>query len=466
MPSKRSNKGKGKGSNSHRQKQKTARRAERESILSDAASNQQSVSEAIPDTQLPSPDLAIKPSEPFNCCEDASEQPQCSEGSDQITMAPTEDTSMSAEEVASTSPKLAPREESGPKEDEASASESCGSEELSLLDSNNVEFALPEPILPIESEVVGKSAFLEEGGRKNVVIEIDDDADFVAMVTEDRYSFSYLVSRHVLIRSSTIIKSLVSSMPNDAHTVNLIGDSNAMNIVLRIIHFHSMDDVFNLTLEEVKKVAILCDRYKWHNVLRPFTRAWLQKYARKALEPGFEDWLFVAKVFECDLWVEDLLLVLAEQCGKPSPRGGFIHRKGVAVPTALWPRHHLAKILARRQEKLDYLVELLNQFKEFVKFSTGPSGTTCESEVCLNLANGSFNRSVRQCGMGQLIEGTGEWEWEGSVQELREEICDLQFQTLSWVLPGHICWLQSIWENFVTRICGVTTEEEEEEEEE
>ncbi|KAF3190056.1 hypothetical protein TWF225_002552 [Orbilia oligospora] len=346
-----------------------------------------------------------------------------------ITMGPTEDTSMSAEEVASTSPKLAPREESGPKEDEASASESCGSEELSLPDSNNVEFALPEPILPIESEVVG----------------------------------NYLVSRHVLIRSSTIIKSLVSSMSNDAHTVSLIGDSNAMNIVLRIIHFHSMDDVFNLTFEEVKKVAILCDRYKWHNVLRPFTRAWLQKYARKALEPGFEDWLFVAKVFECDLWVEDLLLVLAEQCGKPSPRGGFIHRKGVAVPTALWPRHHLAKILARRQEKLDYLVELLNQFKEFVKFSTGPSGTTCESEVCLNLANGSFNRSVRQCGMGQLIEGTGEWEWEGSVQELREEICDLQFQTLSWVLPGHICWLQSIWKNFVARICGMPTEEEEEE---
>ncbi|KAF3297143.1 hypothetical protein TWF132_008501 [Orbilia oligospora] len=344
MPSKRSNKGKGKGSNSHRQKQKAARRAERESILIDAASNQQFVSEAIPDTQLPVPKVVTP-----------------------ITMGPTEDTSMSAEEVASTSPKLAPREESGPKEDEASASESCGSEELSLPDSNNVEFALPEPILPIESEVVGKSAFLEEGGRKNVTMRI--------------------------------------SSP-------------------------------------------------W---------AWLQKYARKALEPGFEDWLFVAKVFECDLWVEDLLLVLAEQCGKPSPRGGFIHRKGVAVPTALWPRHHLAKILARRQEKLDYLVELLNQFKEFVKFSTGPSGTTCESEVCLNLANGSFNRSVRQCGMGQLIEGTGEWEWEGSVQELREEICDLQFQTLSWVLPGHICWLQSIWKNFVARICGMPTEEEEEE---
>ncbi|KAF3210910.1 hypothetical protein TWF192_000063 [Orbilia oligospora] len=441
MPSKRPNKGKGKGSNSYRQKQKAARRAERESILSDAASNQPSVSEAIPDTQLPSPDLAIKPSEPPNRCEDASEQPQCSEGSDPITTSPTEDTSLSVKEVASTSPKLAPREESGPKEDEASTFESCGSEEPSPTDSGEVEFALPEPILPIESEVVGNSAFLEEGGMKNVVIEIDDDADFVAM-------------------------SLVSSMPNDAHTVNLIGDSNAMNIILRIIHFHSMDDVFNLTFEEVKKVAILCDRYKWHNVLRPFSRAWLQKYAKKALEPGFEDWLFVAKVFECDLWVEDLLLVLAEQCGKPSPRGGFIHRKGVVVPTALWPRHHLAKIFARRQEKLDYLVELLNQFKEFVKFSAGPSGTTCESEVCLNLANGSFNRSVRQCGMGQLIEGMGEWEWEGSVQELREEICDLQFQTLSWVLPGHIYRLRSIWQNFVARICGMTTEEEEEEEEE
>ncbi|KAK6519753.1 hypothetical protein TWF506_000052 [Arthrobotrys conoides] len=464
MPSNKCNKGKAKGSNSRRQKEKAARRAERESIMSDAASKKPSESEAIPDNHLPSPDSTVNPLETLKGCEDASGKPLCSGGSDSITTDPTEDTSLTVEEVTSTSPKLAP-EEAEPKEDEASASESCSSEEPLATDSEteietDFALALPGPVLPIESEVVEKSVFLKENGKNVVVVEIDDDADFAAIVTEDSYSFSYLVSKHILIRSSTIIKSLVSSMPKDARTVNLTGDSNAMNIILRIIHFHSMDDVFYLTFEEVKQVAILCDRYKWHNVLRPFSRAWLQKYAKGALEPGFEDWLFVAKVFECDLWVEDLLLVLAEQCGEPSPCGGFIDRRGVTIPTSLWPRHHLAKILARRQEKLDYLVELLKQFKEFVNFSTGPSTTTCESEVCLNLANGSFNRSVRQCGMSQLLEGTGGMEWPGSVQGLRGQICDLQFQTLSCALPGHICWLPGNWQDFIARIFGLAGAEE------
>ncbi|RVD86053.1 uncharacterized protein DFL_004347 [Arthrobotrys flagrans] len=59
MPSKKSNKAKAKGSNSRRQKQKAARRAERESTLSDAASNQSSPG-LVPDIHISSPDLEVK----------------------------------------------------------------------------------------------------------------------------------------------------------------------------------------------------------------------------------------------------------------------------------------------------------------------------------------------------------------------------------------------------------------------
>ncbi|KAK6502074.1 hypothetical protein TWF481_009885 [Arthrobotrys musiformis] len=225
------------------------------------------------------------------------------------------------------------------------ANKDRGSERLQG-ESDFWDFLLPDPTLLIEFDVVGGFVYL--GEEEVVVIAIDDDADFAVEVAEDGYTFGYLVSKHVLIRSSAVIKTMIESKRGDATTILLIGDTDAMNIVLRIIHFHSVDDVFCLTFDEVKQAALLSDKYKWHNVLRPFSRAWLKRCAQEALEPGFEDRLCVTNVFDCDESVEDLLLVLSEQCEKLSPEGEFVERKGVRLSTALWPKSHIAKIANAR----------------------------------------------------------------------------------------------------------------------
>ncbi|KAK6502073.1 hypothetical protein TWF481_009884 [Arthrobotrys musiformis] len=65
--------------------------------------------------------------------------------------------------------------------------------------------------------------------------------------------------------------------------------------------------------------------------------------------------------------------------------------------------------------------------------------------------------------MASLIEGKR--ERSGSVQELREKIWELQFQTLNSVAPSHFRRLQGSWRGFMARVFGVEGGEEGQEEE-
>ncbi|KAK6519245.1 hypothetical protein TWF281_003081 [Arthrobotrys megalospora] len=453
LSKKSNNKSKGKGSNSRRQKEKAARRLEKASIQSDAASTAsiesadppevpQEVNEPLPENHNDSTEVSKS--------SDLASLLLPSESSDPKNTDATEESSLSVGEAEMPSTKSEPDDV-----------ETSNKSELndSVSEPESLDLLLPPPILPIESEIADKAVYTQEDDKEVVIIPIDTDPDFAILVTEEPYKYCFMVSKHIITRSSTAIRNIINSRTTETTSVKLVGDSNAMNIILRIIHFQSMDDVFYLTFEEVKNVAVICDKYKWHNVLRPWSRAWLQKYSKTALEPGYEDWLFIAKVFECDESVQDLLLVLSEQCGKASPCGEYIYRKGARICTKLWPEHHKARIAKWRQEKVDHLISLLRLFKDFANFDTDASADYCTSEACLNQANGSFNRSVRKSGLSELIEKGGN-QWTGSVQELRQKLCELSFQTLASVTPNHSCWLGTTWENFQGRVCGQVMGEE------
>ena len=71
----------------------------------------------------------------------------------------------------------------------------------------------------------------------------------------------------------------------------------ALLILLRIAHCQFSMLPPDLKFEEILEMAALCDKYDCVGLVQPWLELWLVNEERDCVDPGHEDWLFIAWVF-------------------------------------------------------------------------------------------------------------------------------------------------------------------------
>ncbi|KAF3920706.1 hypothetical protein ABW21_db0209764 [Orbilia brochopaga] len=193
-------------------------------------------------------------------------------------------------------------------------------------------------------------------------------------------------------------------------------DPETLLAVLSVLHFSADGVPAKVDFAQLRAFAVLCDKYDCVHVLRMWSRGWLNQWAPVALEPGYEDWLFVAKVFGDERNVGELEARLVEEASSLSECGSYFLRSGVEVPTALIPENVLNRIMKAREKELQRQVNLWRRFlQSFVAENTAKG---CPNWDCVTLSYGSLIRSVEQSGL-VLIFNLSE-QWHGNIRDFEE----------------------------------------------
>jgi len=134
---------------------------------------------------------------------------------------------------------------------------------------------------------------------------------------------TYLVSSHLLCSASPIFRASLgpssrfaeaiefrrsqevataTSVSDDSLYIMRIGgdlgfDPTAMAVVLYIIHGRVGHIPETIEFKNLLDIAIICDYYECAGAMSPWNKAWMQPLEKLALEPGYEDWLFIAFLF-------------------------------------------------------------------------------------------------------------------------------------------------------------------------
>jgi hypothetical protein len=75
-------------------------------------------------------------------------------------------------------------------------------------------------------------------------------------------------------------------------------DPTALVAVLNIIHGHPEKLPDEIPFEGLVQVALICDFYDCAAAMRPWDKTWMEQWQNDAKTPGFESWLFIARVFK------------------------------------------------------------------------------------------------------------------------------------------------------------------------
>ncbi|KAK6519252.1 hypothetical protein TWF281_003088 [Arthrobotrys megalospora] len=309
-------------------------------------------------------------------------------------------------------------------------------------------------------------------GLEHVTTPIaDDDAsDITVVVLHHRHRFRFLSSKSVLSLSSPIIQRTIQTCmnfesptggwddrdipENPEWTIYLDGDPQAMQAVLLLLHLKGSDKFFNISFELFTEISVLCDRYAWQDALRPWVRAWLERFARNALKPGYENWLYIATVYNYDKKIKELVAALATEVSLPSGCGNFILRGERNISKTLWPAKYTDQILLLRGIEVARLTYALKKLVSTFKSGSVEFRKYCSSQVCADHVLGSLLRSIVQGGLSTLLEDGG--EWRGSAINLKERMGAIQFDTLQKVMPNHTCALHAVRERFLAGFKGAT----------
>jgi hypothetical protein len=98
-----------------------------------------------------------------------------------------------------------------------------------------------------------------------------------------------------VIKQNTIHESLLDfRVP---HIVFQDDDPRALDLFLYIVHWNTRMLPQTLTLDELVHLAQLADRYDLNHILINYLDLWLAPHRERILEPGYEQWLYVAWQF-------------------------------------------------------------------------------------------------------------------------------------------------------------------------
>ncbi|KAF3215905.1 hypothetical protein TWF106_008592 [Orbilia oligospora] len=142
-----------------------------------------------------------------------------------------------------------------------------------------------------------------------------------------------------------------------------------------------------LSFKAWKDLTVLAETYQWTQALQPWKSIWIKKHEASFLLSGYEDWLYLSKVYGSDYQVDQLVTTLSLHC----------HFDGKQISRAL--------------------------------------------------AYGSLLQSVNAGKLGSLLvlglEGL-EARWKESVAELHLQIESLTFSTLGILSKEHKCVIQGL----------------------
>ncbi|KAF8538948.1 hypothetical protein BDD12DRAFT_910466 [Trichophaea hybrida] len=132
---------------------------------------------------------------------------------------------------------------------------------------------------------------------------------------------TYLVSSHLLCSASPVFRASLGPSSGFADAIELrrsqaaatsvsdhalynmpIGDDlgfdpTAMAVVLYVIHGRMEHIPETIEFGNLLDVALICDYFDCAVTMSPWNKAWMQPLEHLVLQPGYEDWLFVAFVF-------------------------------------------------------------------------------------------------------------------------------------------------------------------------
>ncbi|KAK6334163.1 hypothetical protein TWF696_002665 [Orbilia brochopaga] len=204
------------------------------------------------------------------------------------------------------------------------------------------------------------------------------------------------------------------------HTVMALAadddDPDTLLAVLAVLHFSADGVPAKIDFGQLRAFAVLCDKYDCVHVLRMWSRSWLNQWAGVALEPGYEDWLFVAKVFGDERNVQELEARLIEESSSLSECGSYFLRSGVEVSTALIPEGVLNRIMKGRERELQRQISLWRRFLQ--TFVSENAARGCPNWDCVTLSYGSLIRSVEQSGLVLIFNLTE--QWHGTIRDFEE----------------------------------------------
>ncbi|KAF8534012.1 hypothetical protein BDD12DRAFT_809708 [Trichophaea hybrida] len=157
----------------------------------------------------------------------------------------------------------------------------------------------------------------------------------IILITTGSPNTTYRVSSHQLSTGSSIFRTLLSESaafqshlqqpqtPDDlCDFVVQNHDATALGLVLYCLHMRSNylpnSVSFNLLLE----VTAVCNHYACAAAIHPWARLWMAQWEGHAMDPGYENWIFIAWVFGREEIFKKLSMELIFQ-GAEAERGGI-----------------------------------------------------------------------------------------------------------------------------------------------
>jgi len=136
-------------------------------------------------------------------------------------------------------------------------------------------------------------------------------ADLRLRLTTPTSETAYLVSSHQLCNNSPVFRNLVAQA---RHVLSqneyrpqatkvfpelLLTGSHpiAFGIVLYVLHARPDQLPESVSFETLLEVAAVCEEYRCAAAMRPWDELWIRPWRKHALDPGYENWFFIAWVF-------------------------------------------------------------------------------------------------------------------------------------------------------------------------
>ncbi|KAF3287460.1 hypothetical protein TWF970_007185 [Orbilia oligospora] len=283
-----------------------------------------------------------------------------------------------------------------------------------------------------------------------------------------KWKHRYLVSRDVLCASSSVFSNvegtsvLNRTSPSSStggvktqtrYWISLAIDcrSEDLKLIFRIIHFTTNEQDMDIKFDTLRKVARICKAFSWGRALQSWNHVWLQKYESKALFPGYEGWMEIADIIGTKKHVEKLVELLANECSEVSEEmvTRYTSDRRDRVSTQYWPDNQRARVFERRKRKIRHLYASLNFLDRTFRHGR-TDGKACPSKTCLDLAYGSFLRSVEANGLRNFLDAGG--SWGSSAGELETQMLKITFQTLGSVYITHSCAMGGFRDGFAACI--------------
>lgn len=106
------------------------------------------------------------------------------------------------------------------------------------------------------------------------------------------FSEAVALQNHRLLQSKNLSVDELYNLKVEDH------DPIALAAVLNIIHGRLENLPDEIPFEGLLQVALICDFYDCVEMTRPWDKTWIKQWEFAAETPGFESWLFIARVFK------------------------------------------------------------------------------------------------------------------------------------------------------------------------